>query len=132
MTPTASPLKIWILEYLYRDGSNWKTWKRVRLREDRERGQVAALLGTLMADGQFSAQMVGLPDLRPHHQAIYGGDDILDHCWHELHSLRPAMPDEHDVEMLSFTLSSLVKRFEAAAGQAWGQTRSSCTSAHSR
>lgn len=104
-----------VIEYLYRDAANWKTYGQALLSGGCTPDLSAQIEHVLDGHRLFIAEQVGLPPLQPVHAATYGGDPELDHVFHEFVQLRPATPDDlatHSAPVCS--VEALVQAFRAA------------------
>jgi hypothetical protein len=72
------------LEYMYRDGANYKQHERIVLQGALTPEQVTAIRACLEDGEYFIAAQVGLEDLRERWQTHH---DDIDHIWHELVSI---------------------------------------------
>ena len=75
------------LEYLYRDGGNYKNWGEAILSNPLQRSleEVDALIKAMLIDSEFFyAEDWGLPDL---HFTEYPWDGEIDHDWHQFYGL---------------------------------------------
>lgn len=102
-----------IIEYLYRDASNYKQWNKVVIRGELSSEQLERIEACL--DGEyFVPRSVGLPEFRI---TDYRTDD--DHCWFEWE-----VYDEIELTEASPTVDisadELVERFERVSK--WDET----------
>ena len=97
-----------LLEYMYRDASNFKFHERVVVAGELTMDDLRPYLD----EEYFVPEDVGLPHCRPHHHR-YSKDD--DHPWHELEETKPtdSGPDE------ALTAEALIRAFVWAAEQEW-------------
>lgn len=86
-----SGLPYCVLEYLYRDAGNWKTYGEVVLAGRLRCAQVREVAMILDADRLFVPEQLGLPPLQAVHAKTYGAGAGLDHAFHELLGFRPAV-----------------------------------------
>lgn len=106
-----------VLEYLYRDAANWKTYGEALLAGAWSEPLTRQLEATLDPDRQFVAEEVGLPSLHDLHAATYGCEPDLDHGFHEFVRLRPATAVDLVFADPLFTVEEMVNAFLAAAGR---------------
>jgi hypothetical protein len=112
-----------VLEYMYRDGGNWKTRGELLL-DGKPAGTKNKLLEFLDWGNHFVAEQVSIPSLCSQHFAdCDDGPSDIDHAYHEFVDLRPATDAEVAVMQVTGKLSELVERFSAAAGR-WDVTLS--------
>ena len=105
-----------VLEYLYRDGGNFKTHGRLLL-TGRDADAEQSVRGCLEWGDQFVAEQVGIPSLcREHWQAVDDGPSDLDHAYHEFVSLRPSTKGDEDLKVWG-SLDELLKRMREAAAK---------------
>lgn len=115
--------KCCVLEYLYRDGGNWKTHGQLRLAGDPE-GHVAEFRECLEWGDLFVAEQVGMPSLCPQHFVACGdGPSEMDHAYHEFADLRAATAADMANAFPARSLEDLLTRFQAASGR-WDVTLS--------
>lgn len=100
-----------IVEYQYRDASNYKAQGRVLLEGEYSDEQFAFLTSVCDEGKFFIPEQVGLPPLREELYAYSGGPTEDDHQLHELLELRPAEPSECNQRVWGF-LAELVDRFQ--------------------
>jgi hypothetical protein len=91
-----------LIEYMYRDASNYKTTKVVLLEGRLTDQQIEKILGTLEDKMFFIPGQVGLPDLQGEFEHGAGWHEQDDHVWHELQSIeyrdgRPNGPNAEDM-----------------------------------
>ncbi len=106
-----------VLEYMYRDAGNWKTYGAVLLR-GKVRDNGAVLRSCLEQSELFVPEQVLLPALHQQHWGDHeDGPNDLDHAFHEFVGLRDAR--EEDLLLLSpcGSLVQLVSLFVAAQGR---------------
>lgn len=106
------PMECCVIEYLYRDASNYKAWGEILLSGVPSQNDIAALRACLESDTYFVAEQVGIPAL---YQALweFGGPNCDDHALHEFVALRAASEDERKFLPLFGALSSFIKTFQA-------------------
>lgn len=106
-----------VLEYLYRDGGNWKTWGAILLSGDLPDGSREELLSYFEVDGLFVAEQIGVASLCKQHFEHYGGPTELDHAFHEFFDLRSATPDEITSMSCVESLACLIARTRLASNR---------------
>jgi hypothetical protein len=105
-----------ILEYMYRDAANWKTFGLLLMRGNCEAMQTV-LEGCLEWGKQFVAEQIDVPTLHKKHFAEYGeGPSDLDHAFHEFVRLRPATEQEQADIRVHCDLQDFVARMRKSAG----------------
>lgn|SRR3546814_846193 len=79
-----------VIDYMYRDGSNWKTGAQVIFAGRITRDEISMILNARYDDGWFIPGQVGMTDLQE------GWDSQLDHPFHEIcgFELTLAAPDD--------------------------------------
>ncbi|QOW25514.1 hypothetical protein [Lysobacter sp. H23M47] len=111
-----------ILEYLYRDAGNFKTYGALLLTGYTPDAD-ADLRACLEWGDQFVAEQVGVPVLCAEHwESVGEGSSDLDHPFHEFVCLRPATAQELNLPH-GGSLKTLVTRMQAARGR-WDVTLS--------
>lgn len=109
-----SPRGFCVVEYLYRDAANWKTYGEAVLAGDLAAVETARL-NTLMAkEATFDPALVGLPSLHEAHWAMYGDDSALDHPFHELVAIRPATTVEAS-KAIRLSVEAFLARLEQSS-----------------
>ena len=83
-----------VLEYLYRDAGNYKSWGSVLLLGSITSDEEATLRSCLEPDNLFVAEQVDLPVLYEALWSLNGGRNDDDHAYHELNLFRPASIEE--------------------------------------
>ena len=107
-----------ILQYLYRDASNYKSYGEAVLAGPYSREAELQIKTALDADGLFVPEQVGLPPLQDLHLATYGPEAGVDHAFHEFVGLRPAT----DVDLIAGSPACTLDAFITAvlmAGRQW-------------
>lgn len=99
-----------VLEYLYRDAANWKTYGEAVLVGQFSGDAVRQIEALLDGDLVFLPEQVGLPPLHALHAFTYGADAHLDHAFHEFVDLRPAT----DLDLIASTPMCTVDEFIVA------------------
>ena len=101
------------VEYLYRDGSNYKQWGVVVFRGVCDATLSRRLFETLDHGEFFIANQVRLPELFFTDRPLYADD----HCWHEMAEViaTSAVPDDP----LDRTIEEFVKEVEGASRVGW-------------
>src|SRR5690554_6268366 len=103
-----------ILEYMYRDSGNFKTFGRLQLSGWHE--QADANIRPCLESGELVvAEQIGVPPLcEEHWKAVGDGPSDLDHAYHEFVCLRK--PDKDDMDLPVWgTLDMMLSRMQAAA-----------------
>jgi hypothetical protein len=106
-----------MLEYLYRDGANYKNWGNIILSNDEglQLDAVSKLLqGAFLPDGLFIAAQIRLPELFLTEEYPISPDD---HCFHEFYSVRATselITDQHNRSLQEFLLEVL-----SESGRGW-------------
>lgn len=100
-----------IVQYLYRDASNYKKWNEVIIQGELSGEQLKRIEACLFDGEYFTPRSVGLPESRI---TDYRTDD--DHCWFEwgIAELTEAPPT------IDMSAEELVKRFERISK--WDET----------
>lgn len=103
-----------VLEYVYRDAGNFKTFGRIRL-EGAVGDAKQTIRDCLEWGDQFVAEQVGVPSIcRAHWEAVGEGPSDLDHAYHEFFSLRALCDEDRDLPVWG-SLETLVLRMQRAA-----------------
>lgn len=107
-----------VMEYLYRDANNFKSWGQVLLTGDITENYVAEIESFLDSSECFVAEQVGIPALYSQLWDLSNGPTIADHAFHELSKFRPATNSE--IEAMDFwgTTISLLDALRSV-GQEW-------------
>lgn len=110
-----------ILEYLYRDAGNWKTYGCLLLVGRPSTEHEATIRRSLDSSLLFVPEQVGIPPLqRRHLQAHDAAEDCaLDHAFHEFIEIRRATAQEVADTQPTGSLRELALRFEHAARTGW-------------
>lgn len=103
-----------LLDYLYRDASNYKSFGSVQIKGDLSEAERRNLLSCLESGEFFVAEQVGIPPLYGQ-LARYGGDGGDDHSWHTLVGFREALTSGERPEA-TVVGSEILKRFRLARG----------------
>ncbi len=103
--------------YLYRNGSNYKTWGSVIFANPdalscEHVGQ--RLRKALMTDATFVADQIRVPELFPF---AVGTADVDDHCLHEFYSIEDTKRRPTDIHHRAVV--EFLREVEAAARQGW-------------
>lgn len=106
-----------VLEYLYRDASNYKSWGSVLLLGAISPDEEAILRSCLEPDNLFVAEQVGLPALYEALWSLSGGRNDDDHAYHELNLLRSASSEEIGCISLWGSTHDLIRLFQNVQGQ---------------
>lgn len=99
-----------VLEYMYRDASNYKAFGAILLAgriTDEDRARIEAKLST---DDLFIPEFVGVQPLQSQLDGFPSGDD---HIWHEYLGLRAALPEEVGELVCWGTVAKFVEIFSA-------------------
>ena len=105
-----------LLDYLYRDASNFKSFGSVEIRDGLSEAERSELHSCLESGEFFIAEQVGLPPLYRQLEK-YGGDGRDDHSWHTLLGFREVPTIPSNVETAVDGLK-LLQSFRMA-GQNW-------------
>ena len=106
-------MKNTIMEYLYRDGSNYKIWTRVVLEGEISQEQKDTIRDCLDCNDSFIPSQVGLPERR------FENVNEDDGPWFELYP--DTASTETDEEADGLTVDELVARFKECKGS-WDAT----------
>jgi hypothetical protein len=101
------------VEYLYRDGSNYKQWGAVVFRGDCDESLVRSLLAALDREEFFIAHQVRLPELFFADRPLYADD----HCWHDMGEVTRTSAAADD--LMGRTIEEFVAEVEQAAVKGW-------------
>lgn len=101
-----------VFDYLYRDGSNYKSWGSLLLEGSATAANVEALQARLDGREFYIAEQIGIPPLYAELWECSGGPTEDDHVWHTFQELRPANTDEINREPWG-TVSKLIARFKS-------------------
>src|SRR5947208_14121923 len=100
------------VEYLYRDGSNYKQWGTVIFR-GRGESWGLRLVAALDRDEFFIAHQVRLPELFFADRPLYADD----HCWHERGEVTATSAAADD--LLGRTMEDFVAEVERGTVEGW-------------
>ncbi|MDP4030096.1 MAG: hypothetical protein Q8P42_14155 [Gallionella sp.] len=115
VTPPKTPKECCVLEYLYRDASNYKAWGKLLLSGIPSQSDIEALRACLESEVYFVAEQVGIPAVYKELWDLSGGRTSDDHALHEFVSLRVASVKERKVLPLFGALSSLLVMFQSVS-----------------
>jgi hypothetical protein len=101
------------VEYLYRDGSNYKQWGAVIFRGKCDESLVRRLVAALDREEFFIAHQVRLPELFFVDRPLYADD----HCWHEMGEVITSSAAADD--LLGRTVAEFVTEVERACVEGW-------------
>ena len=101
-----------IFDYLYRDGSNYKSWGSLLLEGLATETDLEPLRARLESGEFFIAEQVGIPPLYTELWQFSDGPTEDDHVWHTFHELRQAEAEELSSEPWG-TVSELIARFKS-------------------
>lgn len=101
------------VEYLYRDGSNYKQWGVVVFRGECDASLAGRLFAALDRGEFFIAHQLRLPELFFADRPLYADD----HCWHEMGEVTPASAAADDLH--ARTIEEFVAEVERACTNAW-------------
>lgn len=104
--------KISVFEYLYRDGSNYKSWGTLVLRGATTTADLEVLKSKFESGEFFIAEQLGIPPLYAGLWEFSNGPNIDDHVWHSFYALRPAT-DEDIKEPIFGTVKNLISKIGA-------------------
>jgi hypothetical protein len=107
-----------ILEYLYRDASNYKSWGKLLLSGKPSPTETEAFIGSLEIGNLFVAEQVSIPPLYENLWILSGGKSNDDHAFHEFIGLRPATNSEVSELEVFASVDELLVRFRQA-GRCW-------------
>ncbi len=114
MSPNASSVEF---VYLYRDGSNYKSWGTIVFANKR-RSEIAELRkrmeAALLAEGTFVAHQVRIPDLFLYLNGELTSDD---HCYHEFHDLTDT--DAEPTDRFGRSIDEFMKEVERESSRGW-------------
>ncbi len=100
------------IEYLYRDGSNYKQWGWVVFRGTCDAALHRRLLSAL-DDDLFIANQVRIPELFFNDRPLYNDD----HCWHEMGELATTADSADD--RFDRTIEDFIAEVERASNDGW-------------
>lgn len=115
VTPQKTPKACCVLEYLYRDASNYKAWGKLLLSGIPSQSDIEALRTCLESDVYFVAEQVGIPAIYKELWNLSGGRTSDDHAVHEFVALRVASVKERKALPLFGELPSLLMMFKAVS-----------------
>jgi len=103
--------------YLYRDGSNYKSWGELIFsnHENLTTNEVIEkLLRAFLPDKQFIASQVDVPE-----KFLFMGGDFteFDHCYHEFDCIEVCK--EEPTDKLNRSIADFLQSVEAASKQGW-------------
>jgi len=101
------------VEYLYRDGSNYKRWGAVVFRGESDGSLARRLFAALDRGGFFISDQVRLPELFFNDRPLYADD----HCWHEMGEVTTTSAAADD--LLGRTFEEFVEEMERASTDGW-------------
>ena len=103
-----------MFEYMYRDGGNFKTFGRLKLRDWNEEADAKIRL-CLESGDLFVAEQIGVPALcEEHWEAVEDGPSDLDHAFHEFVCVR--QPKDADSDLPAWgSLDAMLDRMQGAA-----------------
>ncbi len=104
-----------IIQYLYRDASNYKKWNEVIIRGELSSEQLERIEACLFDGEYFVPRSVGLPEVRI---TDYRTDD--DHCWFEWAVCDVEMEFTEACPTVDMSADELVERFEQVSQ--WDET----------
>jgi hypothetical protein len=102
-----------VLEYLYRDASNYKAFGAILLSGYPSQDEIAALRACLESGEYFVAEQVGIPAIYKELWELSDGPTSDDHALHEFVELRVASEEERTTLPLFGTLSGLLAAFQS-------------------
>jgi hypothetical protein len=101
------------VEYLYRDGSNYKQWGAVVFRGGCDARWVQRLFAALDSGELFIAHQVRVPELFFTERPLYADN----HCWHEMAEVTSTSAAADDP--MERTIEEFVAEMERAARDGW-------------
>ena len=101
------------VEYLYRDGSNYKQWGAVVFRDVSDERLIGRLFGAVDCGEFLLAHQVRLPELFFTDRPLYADD----HCWHELAEVTTTSEVANDT--FNRTIDEFVAEVERASQDGW-------------
>ncbi len=103
--------------YLYRDGSNYKSWGEVIFSNSENLSTInitEKLLHAFLPDKQFIASQISIPE----NFLFMGGDFTeFDHCYHEFDCIE--VSEEEPTDKLERSISDFLQDIETASKQGW-------------
>lgn len=115
VTTQKIPKECCVLEYLYRDASNYKTWGKLLLSGIPSQNDIDTLRACLESEVYFVAEQVGIPAIYKELWDLSGGRTSDDHALHEFVALRIASVNERKTLPLFGALSILLMIFQAVS-----------------
>lgn len=120
LQPRTIMKKLVRLNYLYRDGGNYKSWGSVdfenpdglKLDEIQKRQEKCFDMGCL-----FNAKQAGIPEI-----FLFEDEDSVntdDHCFHEYSSVEALDASSVDIELQSRTIGAFVEDIEKCSQNGW-------------
>ncbi len=106
------PQECCVLEYLYRDASNYKASGAILLTGYPTQGEIAALRACLESDEYFVVEQVGIPAVYKELWELSGGPTDDDHALHEFGEIRVASVEERNALPLFCSFSNLLATFQ--------------------
>jgi hypothetical protein len=106
------PQECCVLEYLYRDASNYKASGAILLTGYPTQGDIAALRACLESGEYFVAEQVGIPAVYKELWELSGGPTDDDHALHEFGEIRVASVEEINTLPLFGSFSNLLATFQ--------------------
>jgi len=108
-----APQECCVLEYLYRDASNYKACGALLLSGYPTQDEIAALRACLESGEYFVAEQVGIPAVYEELWELSGGPTDDDHALHEFGEIRVASVEEKNVLPLFGSFSNLLATFQS-------------------
>lgn len=107
-----------VLDYLYRDAGNYKSWRSVLLEGEATTADLDAIKASLDREVFFIAEQLGIPAAHASDEGYTCSPTDDDHVWHEFCELRLAEADDISGEPWG-TVAELVARFRSV--KRWDQ-----------
>jgi hypothetical protein len=101
------------VEYLYRDGFNYKQWTAVVFGGTCDAGLLRRLSRALDGEERFIAHQVHLPELFFTERPLYADD----HCWHEMGEVMSTSDAPDD--LLNRSIEDFIAEVESASADGW-------------
>src|SRR3954452_13521439 len=101
------------VEYLYRDGSNYKQWGAAVFHGDCDATLLRRLFAALDREEFFIAHQVRLPELFFADRPLYADD----HCWHEMAEVISTSAAADD--LMGRSIEEFVAEVERASTNGW-------------
>lgn len=103
--------------YLYRDGSNYKSWGDVVFSNPEKltlKDIEAKLLSAFLPDNQFNASQISIPE-----KFLFGNGKLTeyDHCFHEFDCVE--FCSESPTDILGRSMASFLQDVEVISKQGW-------------